>query len=740
MRAALAQPKRTETDRPWTRVDLLAVLSVCAAVAVATRTFWAPGIANTWDMLMGIYRSYALDQAWQAGVLYPRLFMPWTFTYGAPLFEFYAPAVSYLGLFFHFLGFGWVEASKATFGASLLLAGLGTYVYARWVFGHRRAAFLAALVYALSPYLLISMYERGAAAECLALGLLPWTFWAAHHVQRGAGHDWVWVTAAMVALITLSHNITALFVLPILGVYLLFVSWREHDTSGLPRLGLAVALGLTLSAFFWAPALVERPATQLESRMTSSYQLYEHLVQPATLVQLQLAFEYWGPFSRHLSLWQASLGVLALGVLVWRQGWRGRDGLPFLALVALAIPVLQLQFTFPLWERVPLVRFIQFPWRLFGLLSFCIALLIGAVFTLPRARGKLGWLLLLAVLAIIGFGSLANLQKLPGRYPVSSGDISAANLNEQARWGYGLFIDYLPAWVSVEPQFLAVPRPGGSTEPASPGPAPHLRVSEERLGQLSLQVEAVAPFTLRLHRFYYPGWQAVAAGASIPVRPSGPMGLVTVSLPAGSYPLVLRFGETPLRLVLDILALTALIVTVLAMSRRRRTRLALLGMGVFLVLLVGLGLCNASFTQRVQRPAPVGANFEDQVLLLAYHLPKKTWHAGDTLPLRLYWYAHRGPTQDLKVFVHVVRPPDGDKVAQHDSEPIQSYSPTTRWEPGEIVVDEHLVHLPPDAPSGVYDLLVGLYRQEPVQNLRASGAGQILPGDRVVLAEIAIIE
>ncbi len=730
---------------PWTRADLLAALAIVVAGGLAARACWQPGVASQWDMLRGIYRGLALEQAWQAGILYPRLFPPWNYTYGAPLFEFYAPAASYLGLFFRFVGLGWVEASKAVFTAALLLAGLGMYVYARWLFADRRAGLLAAIVYALSPYLLINLYERGAAAESLGLALLPWLFFVAHRLLREGGRGWLAASAALVTLLMLTHNITAFVALPLLALYLLSIAWRQRDASGLRRLAGAFALGLALSAFFWVPALFERGATQIETRMTSRELLASQLVAPTTLVQRQLAFDYWGDQRFHLSLWQALIGAAALLALAayaaMRRPRSGKSsGLALLAVVTLALLALQLQAALPFWDRAPLVRFVQFPWRLLGIVSLSVALFAGAALTL--ARGRLGWVLLAGALALVGFGSLRNLD--PARSSlwemVSSQEITDARLNERAQWGYALFTDYLPAGVTVRAEQLTAPRPGGSSEPALAGPAPRLQVTEERLARLTLQVDAAAPFTLRLHRFYYPGWQITANGRPVPVRPTGELGLVTADMPAGAYTATARFGETPLRMALDIVSALALVALVGLLTFNRRTRPALAFVGAALLLVALLAWRNGSFTERRIAPVALSVGFEDKVTLLGYHLPRQSYRAGDTIPLRLYWQAQRGPAEDLKVFAHVVRPPDGDKVAQHDSVPIQNYSPTTRWEPGEIVIDEQQIQLPPGAPPGTYRLLVGVYRQDPVQNLRAAGSAEILPGDRVAVAEITVTE
>ena len=92
-----------------------------------------------------------------------------------------------------------------------------------------RAALVSGVAYLFAPYLLTVVYERGAAAEALALGLLPWTAWALHRSLYGRGRLWLRFAAILVALLILAHNITALFALSALAVYLgLLVIWERR--------------------------------------------------------------------------------------------------------------------------------------------------------------------------------------------------------------------------------------------------------------------------------------------------------------------------------------------------------------------------------------------------------------------------------------------------------------------------------------------------------------------------------
>ena len=140
---------------------------------------------------------------------------------------------------------------------------------------------------------------------------------------------------------------------------------------------------------------------------------------------------------------------------------------------------------------------------------------------------------------------------------------------------------------------------------------------------------------------------------------------------------------------------------------------------------------------RYQPDREVRVTFGREAILLGYDVAE-TAVAGAALPVTLYWQALEPDGRDYTVFLHLLNA-DGELVAQADGPPQQNRYPTSLWEAGEQIKDEHQVALPTDLPPGSYQLTVGLYHLQSGQRLPAfSSTNSVQPDDRVNLSIINI--
>ncbi len=89
---------------------------------------------------------------------------------------------------------------------------------------------------------------------------------------------------------------------------------------------------------------------------------------------------------------------------------------------------------------------------------------------------------------------------------------------------------------------------------------------------------------------------------------------------------------------------------------------------------------------------------------------------GDVVQVRLLWRTDRPLDRRYKVFLQLLGPGD-QLVAQRDAEPVGGSRPTTSWQPGEAVEDNHGLLIPLATPPGQYRLIAGMYDAQTGQRL-----------------------
>ncbi|MBI4671623.1 MAG: DUF2723 domain-containing protein [Chloroflexi bacterium] len=153
---------------------------------------------------------------------------------------------------------------------------------------------------------------------------------------------------------------------------------------------------------------------------------------------------------------------------------------------------------------------------------------------------------------------------------------------------------------------------------------------------------------------------------------------------------------------------------------------------------VALGASQRKFGAPII-PRPQLVIVGDTMQLLGYKLERTQFRAGETLPLTLFWNAHRTPDTSYKVFVHLLDA-NGALRAQQDSIPQRGALPTQRWFPGEYVTDEYALVLPNDLAPGAYRLAIGMYDETTGARVPLRDTfGAPLPDNRVLLGDVITI-
>jgi hypothetical protein len=730
-----------------------------------------PALPQATDAELHIFRLAELQRVVQGGELYPRWAPNFYFGLGYPIFNYYAPLVYYLGLVIAFLpGVGAVGATKAVFLAGFLGAGTGMYALVKALWG-RKAGLVASVAYVYAPYVqFVDPHARGDLAEFFSLAILPWVLWSFYRLYRRATAAGWLAAVGLCAAAILAHNLMAMVTFATLLAWSLWLMLTGRPVKGESvlsraeawlvsgRLFWALVLGAGVSAFFWLVVGLEQDAVNLRTLVGQGghFDFRHHFQGLSELLAFSKRID-WGatePAHRlNLGTAQWLMGLVAITFLVVRRVTRVRLG-TFFVVMALALVFMILPASRFVWESVPLLPYMQFPWRLLGPASAALAVLAGvATAGLDRlTAGRMQRWLTAGLLALFMLPGLPLTQVPP--WPESFGSTSARRVLEEelaGRWlGTTATADFVPATVDV------LSRPVQSVLEDYFAGRPVSRVNRATLpDEASILYEQVTPlhhryhadsaepFLLRLFLHHFPGWNAYIDGERVGIELGRPEGFVVVPVPAGDHEVEVVFKTTPERRLATAVSLVALLLTVLFASWLRRNPQIVTMMGeparqegvrslhlelgavlavslLHLFILEPTGVLRYESLGREVKPATFHTYvvFDDQIALLGFDVQDNRPTAGDSVEMTFYWRALVQPEANHQVFVHVVDG-DGQLLAQSDKLNPGEF-PSRRWPLDRYVRDEHRLLLPANLLQGNYEVRVGLWTAADGQRLLAT--------------------
>jgi uncharacterized membrane protein len=259
-------------------------LALTLLATAALRPILQPQLPCSDDIGFHLLRLTQLDALLRQGVWYSRWAPDMAQGYGFPLFNFYAPLSYYAAELVSLLAGNLNLGLRLTFALGMLAAGWTMYLLAR-EYVRPLAAVVAAIAYIYAPYHGYDVFFRGNLAESFAWWLLPLALWCMGRFVHHGGSRWLAATAATYAALILTHNVFALLFTPLLlayGVWQVFQSVSPSvSQSPPPPLSSSLALPLTplllallLTAFFWFPALAERPLVHSDRLLTPPHFVY----------------------------------------------------------------------------------------------------------------------------------------------------------------------------------------------------------------------------------------------------------------------------------------------------------------------------------------------------------------------------------------------------------------------------------------------------------------------------------
>jgi hypothetical protein len=720
----------------------------------------ARGIPQAPDALLHFYRAALWRWAWDGGALWPRWQTLAFQGYGYPVLSYQAPLLYFLTAALSYVTPGLLVAYKGVMLLACLLYGVGMYLWTRDLLGPRGAV-LASAAYVFATFRFRELYFVGGYSQFLAFGLYPLVLYFFQRLAARPSRVHFLGAVLSLAAVLMSHNISAMLFAPVLGVYGLGMAIAYRRSGAWRRLALAGALGLAVSAVFWLPAVGEMRFTRTQVLTQGYWDVREHFLRADQfLAESPLLDDRAAnpsmPFNfGRLHLVLAGLGALTLLRRSRRPLWRFH--IVFALAVVLIAAFMMLPASTEIWRVVPLIKYVEYPWRLYGVAFLGSSLLVGASLAWLERTPRLQ--LAAGTAAMVGLILATAVYQFPRTFVQAGATPRDYLVYENAFRAVGTTAgnEFLPPSVRDLPAEPAVGPNLVRTALAESTEGQGAVVLEERSDSLRLRVSSTQASELTVTQFYFPGWRGWLDGQPVALRPSESTGLITLDVPAGEHELTLRFEDTPLRRLAAVVSLIGLVLTAFAAWRiRPRAGAPADGKeaevraeeplragqraevspriggsvmaGAVLVLLVLKVAWVGPHTSGFRLTSPPGealpathridGDLGGKVALLGYDLEPLTTPQGGEVIARLYWQALQPLDVGYASFVELVAGPEQQAFARSDSD-VPGQIPPVNWTAERYVVDAHRVPIPSDAPPVAYTVWAGLYNPVTMERLGA---------------------
>lgn len=487
--------------------------------------------------------------------------------FGYPLFNFYAPLPYYVGGVLNLLVRDSVSATKAMMGVGMLASGLTMFLTSLPRVGPT-AALVGSVLYMFGPYRAVNLYVRGAIGELWVFVFFPLVFWGIIDVlsrQRNQARLSFFLPIGLAGAIlshTLMGYVTAMVSVIVIGIGLLArLALRQLDRRVLGKSLAGLFAGLGISAFFWLPAAKEMGFTSVHLQVGGGADFRDHFLCPE-----QLWWSAWGyggstsGCTDGLSFMTGKLTFLIVAIAavfalrtIRKTAPQQESRLPAIALLLWAGGVwMTTSSSRVVWEIVPGLPFLQYPWRFLGPTLFATSLAgMASIAALPNRTLRIP----IATVLIAGT-VLLQAKWFQPQYTYPYTNQVAESVEELRFRTSGVSDEYLPPDFSRPRDLSGIMRRVIREEPGITA-----EVLTDTGADAVVLVTADTDRLITINRVSFPGFRYILNGKQ--VKPEA----VTSSLPQirvekGMNKLQILFGDTPIRQFSNILSLTILVIYV----------------------------------------------------------------------------------------------------------------------------------------------------------------------------------
>jgi hypothetical protein len=507
-----------------------------------------PGYFSMHDDVQ-VMRLYEMEKCFKDGQIPCRWVPDMGAQYGHPLFNYHPVFAYYGGMTFRIFNISFVDTAKLLFLFSLILSSLFMYLLTKEFFG-KIGGLLSASMYVLAPYHAVDIFVRGALTESWALVFFPLVLWSLYKLITSYKFTYFILSVFSLCLLLISHNTMPLIFFPVAVLWSLFWIITEKNWKIIPKLCLVALWSLGLSAFFLFPSLLEIKLAKLET-MASTYYVYkDHFV---TLSQLFFKRDWgYGPsiFGSQDTMsfqlgWPFWILTVISGLLSLVK--KNKTLAFFFFVFGFSIFMTHAKSYF-LWNIIPGMSYVQFPWRFLSLSILAMAFLVGGLLAFIKSE-KTKITVAFMIILITFILNFSYFQ--PEIYYPDMTDSAMLSGDNWKRQSMTTLNDYVPSTVKEYPKDLAPSLPWVVEGEAS--------VSQYRkksdFWRFTVDVVGTNNATIEVPVFEYPEWETVIEQTRVEHSYNPETGVIRINVPPGNHSVSGWFRNTPIRKTANVISL-----------------------------------------------------------------------------------------------------------------------------------------------------------------------------------------
>lgn len=548
-----------------------------------------------------IARLFLLDQGLKQGYLYPRWVDGLGFGFGYPLYNFYPPLIYYIGEFFHLLGFSLIWSVKLIFILGFYLGALGIYLLVKKL-TNRLAGLVSATLYTYFFYHAVLMYVRGALAEFFSLAILPFLFLTLDNLAEKVNWRNAIYFGVTLALLILCHPLIALPTMIFLGLFFIFYLLNSKlRFKFIYFFTCSLLIGLSLSAFFWLPSMLERKFTLTDKILTGELASYKlHYIYPQ-----QFIYSPWGYGGSGIGLSDGmtfQLGKIHIGLAIlsltlffisfFKNKKLNTSTSYFLLTTFLLVFSLFMttEYSAFIWDRVKYLWYLQFPWRfltfttifismvggfltyfLFNLLIQTVAFeRLNRLYSIKKYDLSINRLIMFLLSFVIVVFTVFTYQKYfkPQRY-IQTNDKERTSF-EEISWRISrTSYEFVPKEVKTKKTELNTTILDIDWEDL-PTKSYFIYNNKVKINEVKnnfnkkiYTTNSEMPFLFNLNTYDFPGWTAYIDNKKTSILNNNGLKLIVINVPEGNHKLEFIFEDTPVRQMGNIVSILSLAIFLL---------------------------------------------------------------------------------------------------------------------------------------------------------------------------------